>query len=204
MLKIIKYRQTIKAFIQEYGREPDDEELSQRLNMTTAQIKRLKEYVEKEKVLSLNVPINTMDGAETFSDIIPDTENHYEELTDKIDADIKRQVVWDEVDHMKENESQILRMYYLDEKPLAYIGRVHGCSAENIRQIRDKALTKLKRNSKIKHYANEYLIAGAYGKVGLATFQRTHTSATERAAIDALDRTIKSHVRAVEKKVNHH
>ena len=61
----------------------------------------------------------------------------------------------------------------------------------------------IKRNSKIKQHANEYLIAGAYSKVGLATLQRTHTSATERVAIDALDRTIKSHVRSVAKQVNH-
>ena len=198
---IIKYEKARKKFYQENEREPSDQELADTLNLTLDQLNKVKTNALVMNINSLDKVISAEDDDLSLVDAIPDTIDHYEEITDQMDEDIKRQAVWSEVDRLKENESEVIKEYYLNERTLDEIGQARGCSSENVRQIRERALSKLRKSRKIIRYADDYLSARAYTGTGINSFKRTGTSATERTAIEHIDKVIQSHVRETERQI---
>ena len=199
--RIIKYEKARKKFYQENEREPSDQELADLMSLTIEQLNKVKENALIMKTASLDKVISEDDDDISLVDAIPDPIDHYEEITDRMDEDIKRQTIWEEVDRLKENESQVIREYYRNEKTLDDIGQARGCSSENVRQIRDRALSKLKRSNTIQKYANDYLSARAYSGTGLSSFKRTGSSAPERTAIERIDRAIQSHIKRTDREI---
>jgi RNA polymerase primary sigma factor len=199
--RIIKYEKARKKFYQENEREPSDQELADILNLTLKQLKKVKTNALVMDINSLDKVISAEDDDLSLVDAIPDPIDHYEEITDQMDEDIKRQAVWSEVDRLKENESEVIKEYYLKGRTLDDIGQIRGCSQENVRQIKNKALSKLRRSDKLKRYADDYLSARAYTGTGINSFKRTGTSATERTAIEHIDKVIQSHVRETDRQI---
>lgn len=200
-VRIIKYEKVKAKLIQEYGREPSDLELADAMSLTVKQLEKVKMNALVMNTTSLDKTISTENDDITLLDSIPDPVDHYEEISDQMDEDIKYDIIWDEVDRLKENESQIIREYYLNEGTLDDIGQGRGCSSENVRQIRDRALSKLRRSGNIQRYADDYLSARAYNGVGLSSFRNTGTSATERTAIERIDHVIQSQIRKTDRQI---
>jgi len=193
---LLKYVKTEKSFEIENGRKPTDEEMMKLLSLTSKQLEKVKSKAILLDILSIDRSANSLNGHTTYAELILDPVDHYEEITEQIDEDIKKQVIWDEVDKLKDNEAEVVRSYFKDEKSLAMIGADRNCSSENIRQIRDRALRNLRRSRKILQYADEYLSAKAYTGTGLTSFRNTGTSAPERVAIEHVDQ-MRNHERAV-------
>lgn len=183
--RIIRYEKARKKFYQENEREPSDKELADIMKLTIKQLEKIKKNALVIDAKSLDKVISTEDGDLALIDIIPDPIDRYEENIDQMDEDIKRKIIWDEVDRLKENESQVIKDCYLKGKTLNDIGKDRGCSHENIRQIRDRALSKLKESQVIQKYADDYLSA------------TTHTGIdkTERKKKKHTNTAIQSHVK---------
>lgn len=199
--RILKYEKIRKVFYQEKEREPTDEELADKMSLTLDELETVKRNALIMKTASLDKVISTEDDEVALADVIPDPSDHYEEVTDQIDKDIKCKVIWEEVDKLKDNESQVIREYYLKERTLHEISLDRGCTQENVRQIRNKALSKLRRSYNLKKYADDYLSARAYSGTGLNAFRNTGSSAPERTAIERIDRAIQSHIKRTDRKV---
>lgn len=199
--RIIKYEKARKRFYQENKREPSDQELADILNLTVKQLNKVKTNALVMDVKSLDKIISAEDDDLSLIDVIPDPIDHYEEITDQMDEDIKRQTIREEVDQLKDNEAQIIKEYYFNEKTLEDIGRNRGCTKERVRQIRNRGLSKLKSSVRLQRYADDYMSARAYTGTGINTFKYTGTSATERTAIEHIDKVIQSHVRETDRQI---
>ena len=198
---IIKYLTTEKTFIKDHGRQPSDQELCEILSMDVKQLKNVKERIEILYPLSIDRKINTEEGTETYADILPDPVDHYEEIQDRMDADQKRRVVWEEVEHLKDNQAEIIKQYYRDGLLLSSIAESRGVSPEAVRQIKDKGIKNLRKSSRLKQYAEEYLSARAFSGIGLRAFINTNTSATERTAIESYENTIENYAYNTERRM---
>lgn len=156
---LIKYNKAVDAFNLEHGREPDNNELANILSLSDKQINLLKNSTVLEKIASLDVVISENDDSITLLDSIPDSKDYYKDVSDQIDYDNMRKMIWDEVSNLKCNEAEVIKAYFAEGRSLDDIGHERGCSNENVRQIRDRALLKLRTSKNIQEIAEAVLDA---------------------------------------------
>ncbi len=138
--KILK---TIQEFEQDNERKPTDEELEGLIGLSIEKINKI--INSNNKMVSLDTPLND-DEEGTLIDIIPNG-------NPKTDADLIKESNKIElnsiIDKLTNREQDIIRMYFgLTGKnfTLSEIGDKFGITNERARQIKEKALDKLKNN----------------------------------------------------------
>ncbi|MDQ3081994.1 MAG: RNA polymerase sigma factor RpoD/SigA [Gemmatimonadota bacterium] len=135
------------ALLQELGRQPTHLEIAQGLDITEEEV--AKTMLISQVHLSLDAPM-TPGEDNRLLDYLPDTTNRTPDeatfekaLTEAIEESLSG---------LKERESKILRLYFgLDgEDPMTLedIGTLLGITRERVRQIKEKALLKLRHNSR--------------------------------------------------------
>lgn len=187
--KLVKLQRFRRSFVNEYGFEPRIDEISAFLEVIRPVAERLLKVEAQGQIGSLNSPIKDTDGEYEVMDTVPDEHNHYEDLEESIFEDQARKELWASVDTLKEKESLILHERYQNGKTLQGIGDDLGVTCERVRQIETKALKILRHRRAIRELARWYNFADmvSYKSVSTRSFQNTHTSATERAAIMKLE-----------------
>lgn len=138
--KILK---TIQEFEQDNERKPTDEELEELIGLSIEKINKI--INSNNKMVSLDTPLNDNEEG-TLIDIIPNG-------NPKTDADLIKESNKIElnsiIDKLTNREQDIIRMYFgLTGKnfTLSEIGDKFGITNERARQIKEKALDKLKNN----------------------------------------------------------
>jgi len=135
------------ALLQELGRQPTHLEIAQGLDITEEEV--AKTMLISQVHLSLDAPM-TPGEDNRLLDYLPDTTNRTPDeatfekaLTEAIEESLSG---------LKQRESKILRLYFgLDgEDPMTLedIGTLLGITRERVRQIKEKALLKLRHNSR--------------------------------------------------------
>ena len=134
------------TLLQELGREPTVEEIAQELDITREEVERT--LAISHSHLSLDAPM-TPGEDNRLLDYIPDQyalpeEEAYEQaLRETIEAALST---------LKEREAKILRLYFgLDDQDpmtLEEIGSILGITRERVRQIKEKALVRLRHASR--------------------------------------------------------
>ena len=187
--KLVKLQRFRRSFVNEYGFEPRIDEISAFLEVSRPVAERLLKVEAQGQIGSLNSPIKDADGEYEVMDTVPDEHNHYEDLEESMFEDQARKELWASVDTLKEKESLILHERYQNGKTLQKIGDNLGVTSERVRQIETKALKILRHRRAIRELARWYNFADmvSYKSVSTRSFQNTHTSATERAAIMKLE-----------------
>jgi RNA polymerase primary sigma factor len=133
----------------ELGRSPTPLELADELQVSTKEIEDTLKLSANH--LSLDAPYsgeedNTL--SEQLEDEHNSPDNVYMEkaLSNEIDKILKR---------LKEREARIIKLYYglVNERPMTLeeIGKEFNLTRERIRQIKDRALEKIKHTSRAKH-----------------------------------------------------
>lgn len=135
------------AMIQEHGREPTAEELATELDMSEEEVEKTLALAQSH--LSLEAPVAPGEDTRLLDYLPdqfsrrPDEETFEKALTETINATLST---------LTEREAAILRMYYgLDgdePKTLEQIGRVMGITRERVRQVKEKALDRLRHASR--------------------------------------------------------
>ena len=187
--KLVKLQRFRRSFVNEYGFEPRIEEISAFLEVSRPVAERLLKVEAQGQIGSLNSPIKDADGEYEVMDTVPDEHNHYEDLEQSMFEDQARKELWASVDTLKEKESLILHERYQNGKTLQEIGDNLGVTRERVRQIESESLKILRHRRAIRELARWYNFADmvSYKSVSTRSFQNTHTSATERAAIMKLE-----------------
>ncbi|HJR62324.1 MAG TPA: RNA polymerase sigma factor RpoD/SigA [Gemmatimonadaceae bacterium] len=135
------------ALLQELGREPTHEEIAEEMDITEEEV--AKTISISQTHLSLDAPLSPGEDNKLL-DYLPDNLNPTpDELTFE---KALTESIEEALSSLKEREAKILRLYFgLDgEEPmtLEQIGSLLGITRERVRQIKEKALSRLRHVSR--------------------------------------------------------
>ena len=137
---------SVATLLQELGREPTNEEIAEQMDISEEEV--AKTMAISHVHLSLDAPM-TPDDDHSLIDRIADSVNPLpdEETFEKALVE----TVHESLQLLKPREAKVLRMYFgLDGgEPLTLdaIGEMFGVTRERVRQIKDRALLKLRHTS---------------------------------------------------------
>ena len=141
----------------ELNREPTDEELAEKMNMSPEKIREVIKIAQDP--VSLETPIGEEEDSH-LGDFVPDESNMSPE--DFTVHEMLKEEISDVLLTLTEREEQVLRLRFgLDDgssKTLEEVGQMFGGTRERLRQIEAKALRKLRhpsRSRKLKDFLNE-------------------------------------------------
>lgn len=148
--KIRKYKKTFSTLSFEFGREPTDKEIAEKMGVSPKNILSIKRAIIKEPI-SLETPVTddlcVGDYIEDKSYNSPDTQ-------------AKNNAIKGSIHHLlntlNDRERRIIncRFGVNGETPmtLEQLGKTMGYSKERIRQLEDAALTKIRQRQEFKHF----------------------------------------------------
>ncbi|MFZ5623003.1 MAG: sigma-70 family RNA polymerase sigma factor [Gemmatimonadota bacterium] len=135
--------------LQELGREPTPSEIAEGMDISMEEVQKTLSISQSH--LSLDAPL-TPGEDNRLLDYLPDTQNRGP------DADTFEHALSESIEQLlgtlKERESKILRLYFGLDGPepmtLEEIGSLLGITRERVRQIKEKALNRLRHVGKAK------------------------------------------------------
>lgn len=180
-----KYR---AAYLAEHGHEPEIDEISEFIGLDGQAVGELIRLEIWANIASLNSPLSDDPEAGELCDTIPGITNPIEDIEESIYRDQVKEKLWCEVDKLETKQAAVLHRYFQDRETLKEIGECMGYSLGSIADMKAKALRQLKSGRcgrELRMLAAEYMRAEtvSYKGVGAASYLRTGTSATERAAM---------------------
>ncbi len=148
---------TSRQLLQEFGREPQPEEIAQRMDLP---VERIREVMKiSQDPVSLETPIGEEEDSH-LGDFIQD--EHVAVPVDAATFTLLHEQLLEVLDTLTEREQKVLKLRFglEDGRPrtLEEVGREFNVTRERIRQIEAKALRKLRhpsRSKKLKDYLDE-------------------------------------------------
>ena len=149
--KIIK---TARALVQEFGREPSDDEIAKRVDMTPAKVRAILKLAQQP--VSLETPIGD-DGDASLGDFIEDKSRM--NPSNRVVVSNLREVTDEVLQTLSPREEKVIKMRFGlsnegEEHTLEEIGENFDVTRERIRQIEAKALKKLRHPSRARLLKN--------------------------------------------------
>jgi RNA polymerase primary sigma factor len=144
--KFIRTTQELTRQKAETGEDPTIEEIAKAMEISVEKAKEIKEVARK--IISLDTPISTEEESSSLQEIISDSEI----ASPAVEAMVKMRYseVRKAMEMLNEREKRILTLCYgLDDHPvmtLDEIGKIEGITRERVRQIRNRAISKIKQS----------------------------------------------------------
>lgn len=133
---------------QEMERTPNTEDIARSLDMSPQEVARTISSGRKHR--SLDAPIGNDDDSSSLFDLIGDKSQPSPE-EDVIDGSLREEIE-NALSTLEKREAEIIRLYYgigrEDSLTLDEIGERYGLTRERIRQIKEKALRRLRHTSR--------------------------------------------------------
>lgn len=185
-IRICQYRQLCNAFRLHYGREPFDREISVSFGLSQKQIAQLKKAAAMDKIKRLDASAGNGEEDIALADTIAADIDLEREVLEEVQQGQLEDVLWGVVDTLPGEQPEILKKHYKEDMPIAKIGECLGLSGNKVRNLEYKAFRELRREHReeLTPFLPEYLEAKAYSFNGVAVFNRTWTSSTERTALE--------------------
>ena len=146
---INKINKTYAKLEQEFEREPNAEEIAEVLDLTEAEVKESMKHAGRH--VSMDAPLvqdednNMYDVLKSDEVVTPETELLYESLRKEIDRAIST---------LTQREADVVRLYFglngSHPMTLEEIGEKFDLTRERVRQIKEKAIRRLKHTSRSK------------------------------------------------------
>ena len=184
---VVKYDKAKKKLQMELKAEPSDQMISAVMGISLDKLEKIKKAAKDMDARSLDEIRD--DDDENMQSKIPDPNDKIAGLIDDIAARQLSDHLWSMVDKLNEREQEIIKEIYLQDRTCADIAREAGVTRSAIDGVKRRALNKLERQPgsyQLKMMARDIYGIALQGS-GLATFQQTWTSSTERAAIRDLE-----------------
>ena len=144
---INKLARVQRQLTQELNREPTEEELAKKLNISVEKVREV--YKISQDPVSLETPIGEEDDSH-LGDFVPDERTMSPE--DYATAEMLKEELASVLKTLTEREEKVLRLRFgLDDgqcRTLEEVGQIFGVTRERIRQIEAKALRKLRHPSR--------------------------------------------------------
>lgn len=147
---INKINKTFSVLEQKYGRPPTVEEIAEELDVTIKEVKQ--SIVNGGKHVSMDAPLGDEEGSSSMYDVLinddnprPDKELMMESLRKEIERSLSTLTM---------READVLRLYFglgkNHQHTLEEIGEKFDLTRERVRQIKEKAVRRLKHTSRSK------------------------------------------------------
>lgn len=147
--KVNKYYTELE---QEYQREPTAEEIAERMEISPEDVKENMKIATKP--ISMDAPLTTEEEAVTLYDIYIPQENMMPVPETMLNRDSLKKDIERSLNLLSDREATIVSMYYglggMPAMSLEEIGDRLQLTSERVRQVKSKALRKLKENCSIK------------------------------------------------------
>ena len=123
----------------ELGRQPTDEELAERLDMT---VDETRDLMKKSSVLSLVSLDDFMEQnyESTFTPLVANRMDSPEEQTERRE---RRDMLADAINKLSEKEKLVVTLYYFEDLTLKEISSIMKVSESRVSQIHTKAIARL-------------------------------------------------------------
>jgi len=140
-----KINEAYISFVQRFEREPTNQELGDILDLSPKDIQTMLQGNIRH--LSFDAPISSEDGSSTMLDIMPDVDSQPDV---KLMEESLRTEVREGLAILSPREIEVLSSYYglNGEKALTLeeIGDLYGLTRERVRQIKERALRRLRKS----------------------------------------------------------
>jgi len=141
-----KVNEAFLSFVQEFEREPTNEELAELLDLSPKEVSNMLQGSSRH--LSFDAPIGGEDNDSTMLDLVSNDEE------DMPDLKLMEQSLKEEVKHgmaiLSPREVEVLSAYYglSGHKPLTLeeIGEMYNLTRERVRQIKERAIRRLRKS----------------------------------------------------------
>ena len=141
-----KLMRTTRKFVQEYGRDPIDEEIGSGMDITAERVREIQKLTQLP--LALEAPVGE-DGGVQLGDFVEDR-NQVPPLEAASYLSLKEQIA-DVLSTLSEREARVLELRFGPGDGISHtleqVGREFGVTRERIRQIEAKALRQLRHPS---------------------------------------------------------
>lgn len=187
--KISQYKKVANQFQKWYGREATDKEMSLLLQISLKQLEQLKKDIQMGQIQSLDSFVLQEDDGITIADLVSAADDVEETVLDRIQKEELKEVLWEIVDDLGEDQASVIRARYQEKRTLKGIAEKNKCAIEWVRQQEKKALNRLRipsRANKLKPFYDGVIFDQALKGNGVARFNATWTSSTERVALEML------------------
>ncbi|MEL6123805.1 MAG: RNA polymerase sigma factor RpoD/SigA [Bacteroidota bacterium] len=141
-----KVNEAVVSFVQEFEREPSDDELGEILDMAPKDVTKMKQSGSRH--LSFDAPIGGEDGDATMLDLMTfdDVDSPDSEL---MEGSLKEEVKYG-LSLLSSREVDVLTAYYglngRKSMTLEEIGELYGLTRERVRQIKERAIRRLRKS----------------------------------------------------------
>lgn len=153
--KLSKYKKIEQELSQKYNREPTENEIAEKMDVSVKEIRELKEYLSD--TVSLDAPIGE-DKEDSFGSFVEDSSNG--NPADNYEKEDMSKILLKVLDTLPEREAGILKMRfgigYSSPLTLEEVGKRYSLTRERVRQIESSALKKMRnpvRANKLRDYA---------------------------------------------------
>ncbi|MGE5335413.1 MAG: RNA polymerase sigma factor RpoD/SigA [Nitrososphaerota archaeon] len=155
MEEVMRVKRTTRQLYQELGREPNPQQIGERLGITGDRVSEL--LVWAEKVFSLDAPLSE-EEENSLGDIIEDQQQPGPAET--TDRSLLREEVYRVLNNLTQREREVIELRFglIDDQDhtLEEVGRRLKVTRERVRQIEERAIRKL-RHPQSSRLLREYL-----------------------------------------------
>ncbi len=136
-----KIKKALEELSKELGREPTDEEISQRLGENVDSFYHDLHSISFSYILSLE-DIFKQDEGRSYEEIVNSDAPSIEEsvISKEMEEKVKKAV-----EKLDEKEKMVLQLIFYEELPLKDVAQILGCSISRVSQIKARALEKMKK-----------------------------------------------------------
>lgn len=183
---IESYKKLTAAMLSYYGRRPTDQEACAYMGISDSKLGIIKQGLQFDSIRSIDVPIGEDDNTCLY-ELIQGTEDTENTIVDSMQMEQLKEILWNMVAELPQDEQEVIKLKYQDNQTMKEIAdTMQFDSSQDAVNIHAKAINELQRphrRNKLRILCDEYIDTEARHATGVAVFNRTWTSATERTAL---------------------
>jgi RNA polymerase primary sigma factor len=187
---MLKYKRLCRLAELCCNRKPTDKEAMQMLGLTQSRLEQVRVALSLESIKSINTPTgNEEDTPELFETLAGDTDVEGEVL-DRLEHEELKGLLWGMVERLPQQQSYIIKEHYQSRRTIKDISTETGETESQTKHKELKALKALRYgrgSTRLQSFLPECY--NPTKGVGVARFDVTWTSATERIAIGLCGRS---------------
>lgn len=171
----------INEFVRRYHRQPKETEIEKLTGYSERDIKKYRLYRSMNLVKSIDEPIT--EDKDTLGELLPSEHNNILDFENGFYAAERAEAVNKAVEELPIIQHDIIKLKYWDNETDKSTAALLNVSEIDIKRNYRQALKQLRSNAELEVFYYGDLRSRAMKGIGLCTFNRSWTSATEREAL---------------------